>query len=293
MFLYEAVLSVLSIYGGLPLCWSNLVRLAPDLGATWLILSWMESVHRFAFAVAGDFVCQAVYVFLGSLLWRWALLLHLLLGLSLLESKLDILTDSLTAHFNSHTFVNSHAWILISGSIWTVIPRFPVRLWASWGSCGSLVIMPMAFLFHLLLEFGLLLLDLLVALEGVNSYKVFDVVGFHGLLDHVTRVLFANLFHAFNHTFRVFRVCNSARFTFGSPEEARECSLGGHAVSRLHRGSALQLGCAQFGLRSARLLGLGLGAVCFSRKNYQVVHLIRLFPPSWLDIITFSLCLLY
>ena len=134
--------------------------------------------------------------------------------------------------------------------------------------------MPLAFLLHLFLEFGLLLLELLFTLVGIHRDEVFDVVGFHGLLDHVTGVLLAHLFHAFDNTLGVFRVCNSARFTFGSSEEACEGSFGGHAVSRLHWGTPLQLSGAELGLRSARLLGLGLSAVCFRRKNYQVVHLI-------------------
>lgn len=151
---------------------------------------------------------------------------------------------------------------MISGSVGTVISVFPVGLWASRRS-HSLVIMPLTFLLHFFLQLGLLLLDLLVTLKGVHCDEVFDVGGLHRLLDHIRSVLLANLIAAFNYTFCVFRVRNTARFTFGSPEEACERGLGAHAVSRLHRGSSLQLSRAELGLRGARLLGLGLGAVGF------------------------------
>jgi len=68
MFFNEAVLSVLSIYGRFPLRRSHLERLTPDLGPTWLILPWVESVHGFALTVAGDFIGQVVYVVLSALL---------------------------------------------------------------------------------------------------------------------------------------------------------------------------------------------------------------------------------
>jgi len=68
MFFNQAVLSVLSIDRRLPLSWAHLERLAPDLWATWLIFPWMESMHGFALAMAGEFIDLCAYAFLCALL---------------------------------------------------------------------------------------------------------------------------------------------------------------------------------------------------------------------------------